>query len=217
MPISLKFYRDQLLSTGESSSPLPAAHRLIYIRYGSVIANGETLTQGQFAYHHDPLSLQGVAELSEIWRWELSAPNETPQLLSGTDTLSLPQLARVITTLEAEPGTNWLFRLDSVTSAAGRITPRHRHRGPGIRCLYQGIFNVQGESDSTGTLAPGDAWWESGQETVVAWHSKQMPAIFLRGLLLPTDIKGEMSNIWEGDVSSPKSNWRLFVDQEITI
>ena len=217
MPISLKFYRDQLLSTGESSSPLPAAHRLIYIRYGSVIANGETLTQGQFAYHHDPLSLQGVAELSEIWRWELSAPNETPQLLSGTDTLSLPKLARVITTLEAEPGTNWLFLLDSVTSAAGRITPRHRHRGPGIRCLYQGNFNVQGESDSTGTLAPGDAWWESGQETVVAWHSKQMPAIFLRGLLLPTDIKGEMSNIWEGDVSSPKSNWRLFVDQEITI
>ena len=45
MPISLKFYRDQLLSTGESSSPLPAAHRLIYIRYGSVIANGATLTQ----------------------------------------------------------------------------------------------------------------------------------------------------------------------------
>ena len=217
MPISLKFYRDQLLSTGESSSPLPAAHRLIYIRYGSVIANGATLTQDQFAYYYDPLSLQGEAELSEIWRWELSAPNETPQLLSGTDTLSLPKLARVITTLEAEPRTNWLFRFDSVTSAAGRITPRHRHRGPGIRCLYQGTFNVQSDSDSTGTLAPGDAWWESGKETVVAWHSKQMPAIFLRGLLLPTDIKGEMSNIWEGDVSSPKSNWRLFVDQEITI
>ena len=47
MPISLKFYRDQLLSTGKSSSPLPAAHRLIYIRYGSVIANGATLTQDQ--------------------------------------------------------------------------------------------------------------------------------------------------------------------------
>ena len=66
MPISLKFYRDQLLSTGESSSPLPAAHRLIYIRYGSVIANGATLTQDQYAYHHDPLSLQGEAEL-EAW------------------------------------------------------------------------------------------------------------------------------------------------------
>ena len=86
--------------------------------------------------------------------------------------LSLPKLARVITTLEAEPGTNWLFRLVSVTSAAGRITPRHHHRGPGIRCLYQGIFNVQGESDSTGTLAPGGSWWKSGQETMVAWHSK---------------------------------------------
>ena len=134
-----------MLNTGESSSPLPAAHRLIYIRYGSVIANGATLTQDQFAYHDDPLSLQGEAEMSEIWRWELSAPNETPQLLSGTDTLSLPKLTHVITTLEAEPGTNWLFRLDSVTSAAGRITPRHRHRGPGIRCLYQGNFNVQSD------------------------------------------------------------------------
>ena len=106
MPISLKFYRDQLLSTGESSSPLPAAHRLIYLCYGSVIANGATLTQDQFAYYYDPLSLQGEAELSEIWRWELSAPNETPQLLSGTETLSLPKLTHVITTLEAEPGTN---------------------------------------------------------------------------------------------------------------
>ena len=105
MPIPLKFYRDQFVTTGESSSPLPAAHRLIYIRYGSVIANGATLTQDQFAYHHDPLSLQGEAELSEIWRWELSAPNETPHLLSGTDTLSLPKLAHVITSLEAEPGT----------------------------------------------------------------------------------------------------------------
>ena len=216
MPISLKFYRDQLLSTGESSSPLPAAHRLIYLRYGSVIANGEALTQDQFAYHHDPLSLQGEAELSEIWRWELSAPNETPQLLSGTDTLSLPKLARVITTLEAEPGTNWLFLLDSVTSAAGRITPRHRHRGPGIRCLYQGNFNVQGESDSTGTLAPGDAWWNPVRKP---WSRgiRADAGDLLRGLLLPTDIKGEMSNIWEGDVSSPKSNWRLFVDQETTI
>ena len=46
--------------------PLPAAHRLINIRYGSVIANGTTLTQDRFAYHYDPLSLQGEAELSEI-------------------------------------------------------------------------------------------------------------------------------------------------------
>ena len=54
------------MTTGESSSPLPAAHRLIYIRYGSVIANGATLTQDQFAYHDDPLSLQGEAEMSKI-------------------------------------------------------------------------------------------------------------------------------------------------------
>ena len=216
MPISLKFYRDQLLSTGESSSPLPAAHRLIYIRYGSVIANGATLTQDQFAYHYDPLSLQGEAELSEIWRWELSAPNETPQLLLGNR--------------HAEPAT--ARACDHRTRSRARnklaVPPRQRDQrrrthhaaaSSGTRhslSLSGGNFSVQGESGLTGTLAPGDAC-ESGQETVVAWHSEQMPAIFIRGLLLPTDIKGEMSNIWEGDVSSPKSNWRLFVDQEITI
>ena len=217
MPISLNFYQDQLLSSGTSALPLQEAHRIIYVRHGSIVANGTTLAQDQSAYHHNPLYLQGNATLSEIWRWELSAPNDTPHLISGTDTLSLLKIAHVITTLEAEPGTNWLFRLDSVKSAAGRITPRHRHRGPGIRCLYQGTFNVQSEAYPPENMAPGDAWWESGQETVVAWHSKQMPAIFIRGLLLPTDIKGDMSNIWETGVESPKSNWQLFIDQEITI
>ena len=217
MPVSLKFYQDQLLRSSTSALPLQKAHRIIYVRHGSIIANGETLARNQFAYHQNPLYLSGNAALSEIWRWELSAPNDTPHLILGSDTLSLLKIAHVITTLEVEPGTNWLFRLDSVTSAAGRITPRHRHKGPGIRCLYQGTFNVQGQAYPTENMAPGDAWWESGEETVVAWHSNQMPAIFIRGLLLPTDIKGYMSNIWETGVASPKSNWQLLIDQEVTI
>ena len=111
-----------------------------------LLANGEPLAQNRSAYYQNPLYLSGNAALSEIWRWELSAPNDTPHLKLGTDTLSLLKIAHAITTLEVEPGTKWLFRLDSVTSAAGRITPRHRHKGPGIRCLYQGTFNVHGQA-----------------------------------------------------------------------
>ena len=159
------------------------------------------------------LSAKTNAKLGELRLQAFGVTEPT----SGTDTLSLLKIAHVITTLEVEPGTNWLFRLDSVTSAAGRITPRHRHKGPGIRCLYQGTFNVQGQAYPTENMAPGDAWWESGEETIVAWHSNQMPAIFIRGLLLPPDTKGDMSNIWETKVESPQSNWRLLIDQEITI
>ena len=168
MPVSLKFYQDQLLRSGTSTTPLQEGHRIIYVRHGSIIANGTTLAKGQSAYQQKPLDLEGNAALSEIWRWELSAPNDTPNLILGPDTLSLLIIAHVITTLEAEPGTNWLFRLDSVTSASGRIIPRHRHRGPGIRCLFQGTFNVQSEAHPPTKVSPGEAWWESGEETVVA-------------------------------------------------
>ena len=76
---------------------------------------------------------------------------------------------------------------------------------------------MQSEAHPPTNVSPGEAWWESGEETVVAWHSKQMHAIFIRGLLLPPDTKGDMSNIWETKVESPQSNWRLLIDQEITI
>ena len=217
MPSSMKFYQDQLVDGGVTDPPLPAAHRLIFVRHGAVIANGRHLGAGDHAYFGEALTIGTDADWSEVWRWEIAPPNEAPTGMTGTGTLSVQKLARVITTLEADPGSTWLFRLDSITSAAGRITPRHRHHGPGIRCLYQGVFDVQDAAHAVGQQTPGDAWWESGVDTVVAWHSTQMPAIFIRGLILPVACKGEMSNIWMSDGPAPKANWRLFLDQEITI
>lgn len=217
MPISMKFYQDQLVESGATDTPLPAAHRLIYVRHGAVTANGEILAKDGFGYFAEPLTLSGDADWSEVWRWELAPPNIGPAVLTGSNVLTLSKLARVITTLALEPDSNWLFRLDSVTSVAGRITPRHQHHGPGIRCLYQGTFNVQDASHVTADQGPGDAWWESGTDTVVAWHSTQMTAIFIRALVLPTDNKGEMSNIWLAESPASQSNWRLFIDQEITL
>ena len=37
------------------------------------------------------------------------------------------------------------------------------------------------------------------------------------GFVLPIDLKDEMSNIWLADSPSSQSNWRLFIDQQITI
>ena len=94
-------------------------------------------------------------------------------------------------------GSRWLFRLDQITSAAGRIADRHQHPGPGIRCLLEGTFNVEQARTSRRAIStPGDAWWETGPDTVVAWGSPQMPAKFLRGMVLPVEWEGKVTGTW---------------------
>lgn len=217
MPVSFHFYQDQIVRDATAAAPLEPAHRLLFLRHGAASVNGQALAAGQFTYCGDEISLTGDADWSEIWRWEISRPNLPPTLLEGEGLLSRPRLAQVITTLAAEPDTEWLFRLDRITSAPGRVTPRHQHHGPGIRCLYQGSFNVEDQGHRVTDIGPGDAWWESGAETVVAWHSLQFPAIFVRGLVLPIELEGTISNIWLTDVTPPQSNWDLLMERKVTL
>src|SRR5262245_35246121 len=43
MPFALNFFHDQIVAGGSSAPALPAAHRLLYVRYGRVGINGQTL------------------------------------------------------------------------------------------------------------------------------------------------------------------------------
>ena len=168
MSVSMCFYQDQTIKYGRTTEPLEASHRLLFIRHGAATVNGQTLATGEFAYSSEAISLQAAADWSEIWRWEISKPHVPFNLLKGDGILSRPKLSRVITTVPVEPGTDWLFRLDQITSAPGRVTPRHQHLGPGIRCLYQGTFNVEDQNHTIADIGPSDSWWKSGVETVVA-------------------------------------------------
>jgi hypothetical protein len=114
-------------------------------------------------------------------------------------------------------GTRWLFRLDQITSAAGRIADRHQHPGPGIRCLLEGAFNVQQAAESARDLGPGDAWWETGTDTVVAWGSRQMAAKFLRGMVLPVEWEGKVTGSWLSGHLPPPGNWKLHLDRVIAV
>ena len=122
MPLSMSFYQDQLIALGKTSAALPDAQRLIYVRHGSVTANSAELKKDEYAYISGVLDLEGIGDWSEVWRWELATPNAAPTLLCGTGLHTIPKLSRAITTLAIEPGTEWRFRLDSVTSVAGRVT-----------------------------------------------------------------------------------------------
>ena len=216
MPFALNLFHDQVITGGATASPLPAAHRLIYVRHGRAVVNGQAMNADEAIYTDGPVTLQAAADWSQVWRWELALPNAAPALLEGTGVLSSLRTSHVITGLALVEGSRWLFRLDQITSAAGRIADRHQHPGPGIRCLLEGTFNAEQAGHSAREIYPGDAWWETGPDTVVAWGSQQMPAKFLRGMVLPVEWEGKVTGTWL-DSPGRRSNWRLLVDKIIAV
>jgi hypothetical protein len=127
------------------------------------------------------------------------------------------RMSRVINHMPLTDGSRWLFRLDQITSAAGRIADRHQHPGPVIRCLLEGTFNVQ-SVESGRDYMPGDAWYETGPDTVVAWGARTMPSRFLRGLILPVEWEGKVTGTWLAETARPRpGNWRLLVDKVIAV
>src|SRR5579862_1200615 len=127
MPFALNFYHDQVDASGASSAALPAAPRLLYVRHGSVILNDKTMSADEAIYCDRPVTLKSSGAWSQVWRWDLAPPNAAPLLHEGAGVLSSLRMARVISTLALLKGTRWLFRLDQITAAAGRIADRHQH------------------------------------------------------------------------------------------
>jgi hypothetical protein len=217
MPYALNFYHDQIGAGGSTASALAPAHRLLYVRHGRAVINGQAMSADEANYCDGPLALQSAGAWSQVWRWELAPPNAAPVLLEGDGVLSSLRMSRVITSLYMPESTRWLFRLDQIISGAGRIADRHQHPGPGIRCLLEGTFNVQQDAESARDLAPGEAWWETGSDTVIAWSSRQMAARFLRGMVLPVEWEGKVTGTWLSDHTPPRGNWKLYVDRVIAV
>jgi hypothetical protein len=218
MPWTLHLFHDQVGDGGASAEPLPPAHRLLYVRHGSAVINGATMQSNEAVYSDGRVTLAAASGWSQVWRWELALPNAAPALHGGSNILSLPRMSRVITHMPLTDGSRWLFRLDQISSAAGRIADRHQHPGPGIRCLLEGTFNVE-SVESHRDLAPGDPWYETGPDTVVAWGARTMAAKFLRGMVLPVEWEGKVTGTWlSGEAAKPRpGNWRLLVDKVITV
>ncbi len=217
MPLVLNLYHDQIAADGSGASPLAPAHRLLYVRHGRVSLNGRSMTADEAVYCEGPLEIKSTGAWSQVWRWELAPPNSAPLVLDGGNVLSSLRMSRVITSLYMPEGSRWLFRLDQIVGAAGHIADRHQHPGPGIRCLLEGTFNVQQDAESHRDLAPGDAWWETGADTVIAWGSPQMAARFLRGMVLPVEWQGKATGTWLSGITPARKNWKLYLDRVIVV
>ena len=217
MPFALNFYHDQIGANGSSAPALAPAPRLLYVRHGRLAINSQAMSADQAIYCDGPVALQSAGEWSQVWRWELGSPDAAPALHQGKAVLSSLRMSRVITSIGMAEGSRWIFRLDQITHGGEQVADRHQHPGPGIRCLIEGTFNVQQAAESARNLSPGDAWWETGSDTVVAWGSKQMPAKFLRGMVLPVEWEGKVTGTWLSGHRPPSGTWKLYLDRVITI
>jgi quercetin dioxygenase-like cupin family protein len=99
-----------------------------------------------------------------------------------------PDDALLAARVEVEDG--WLMRHDRVDFARGAVAYRHTHPGPGIRYLLYGSLRVE-TGGETHAYGPGEAWFESGPEPVLATASETEDTAFVRVLLLPPEWAGK--------------------------
>ncbi len=131
-----------------------------------------------------------VADAALVWRL---ADGDAPGALLSAE-------------VELDPGTLWLMRCDRVDFDPGGIAYRHTHPGPGIRCLLFGEITIETQGAER-TFGPGQPWFESGPEPVLATTSATEPSAFARVLLLPAQFAGQRTirYVDPADAERPKT------------
>jgi quercetin dioxygenase-like cupin family protein len=114
-----------------------------------------------------------------------------------------PADALLAAPVDVRPG--WLMRHDRVDFPPGGVAYRHTHPGPGIRYLLHGSIRIDSGGE-THDYWPGEAWFESGPEPVLATASATEDSAFVRVLLLPPGWAGKrtISYVDPADDERPK-------------
>lgn len=140
------------------------------------LADGE----GHFVQPGEDVTTNGC-----VWLFEFAPDSAAIRLEPGLS----PVLSRVV----AAPDENLMLRADRVESADGARTPAHRHRGPGIRRLLEGLL-LADVGDQLDRIEPGQAWFESGNEAVIGTNISGGTNAFVRVMLLPKALAGGQSS-----------------------
>lgn len=168
---------------GDAPLPLPPGPiRFVYVREGkAAVQDGAEpgaldADAGRFCRGPAHLSGKGVA-------WIFEAGPEGPFLDGPGVSLVLSRPVAI-----DMPGPR-LVRADRIESAAGSVTPRHGHRGPGIRrLLYGRILGEIGETIER--IDPGHAWFETGTDPVIGTNLHSGNSAFVRLMVLPPELQG---------------------------
>lgn len=213
MAPTLRLYEDVLANGGTLS--LPALPRMIFVTHGAVTVADRVLRDDEAWSGEGAVTLTAGAPGATVWRWEL-APAGAASGIAADAAASHQKLAASLATL---PQGALLLRGDSVAFPPGGCAYRHRHQGPGIRCVLAGGIRIDTHGRST-AYGPGGAWYETGPDPVFAQAAADRPTRFIRVMVLPLAYLGKSSLEYlnEEDKAKPKSQtYKMYADMPLTV
>ena len=208
MAHSLRLIEDRLVPGAAASAPRSGAPRVLYAVSGTLLGGEAT----------EPVPAVGPADLTacagpegaRLYRVELV--RQPPPAAGGRVLLEHP--------IDLADGAAWLMRCDRVDFEPGGIAPWHRHRGGGVRCLLRGRLEVTVAGGAPRTVHPGEAWFESGREPVLAVASPETETSFIRFSILPAEVRGQSSILYVEPADAGRGRPRrytVYVDEPITL
>jgi hypothetical protein len=214
MPAIMRLYEDVLPNDGGLRLTLPALPRMIFVVHGTATIADRVFADGEAWHGEDAVTLAPGSTGVTCWRFEL-APADAPD--GGLQGKVVVSRQKLIAAAETLPAGDLLLRGDSVAFPPGGCAFRHRHQGPGIRCLIEGGIRIDTHGAST-SYGPGGAWYESGPEPVFAQGAPDRATRFIRMMILPRALIGKSSIEYLNaeDKERPKSqSYKGFADAPI--
>jgi quercetin dioxygenase-like cupin family protein len=208
---TLRLVRDSLAP--HQSRAWPAANRVLYVDAGDVTVRHDGVASpvtADRAWHGaGACTVSTGATAAVVLRWEL-----------GTAASSDGGALVLEHALDLQAGAAWLMRCDRVDFDPGGVALPHRHRGGGIRCLVAGALEVTVGEAPPRLVRPGEAWFESGREPVVARASATEATSFIRVSILPAAIRGQSSIVYVDPADAARGRPRrytVWVDAPIAV
>jgi len=202
---------------------LPPAPRVLYARDGATrIETG--LASAATTHELKPgTAWHGVGSVvliadapAMVWRFDL-----TGAAMREADAGNRGESRRLLERpIDLDLAHAWLMRCDRVDFAAGGVALPHGHKGGGIRCLLDGTLEVTVGDRPARLMRPGDAWFESGREPVVAKASSDAATAFVRVSILPGEIRGQSSIVYVDPADAARGRPRqytVYVDAPISL
>ena len=214
MAHSLRLVEDLLAPGGAWPRELSAVNRILYVAAGEVtVASGADehhVAAGQAWRGAGAIAGRAGDDGAHVLRFELV--RQPPPAAHGRVVLEHP------IALAGSPA--WLLRCDRVDFEPGGVARPHRHRGGGIRRLLRGHLDVTVGEGTTRRVRPGEAWFESGREPVLAVASSETETSFLRVSVLPAEIRGQSSIVYVDPADAARSKPRtytVYIDEPIAL
>ena len=189
---------------GGGTLPLPGGIRVLFAAAGEATvttADGPRPLDAEHAWHGTQPCAVTTASRARLLRFEL-VRQPPPPIGHGRGLLEHP--------LALGGRDGWLIRCDRVDFAPGGVALPHRHRGGGIRRLLRGLLTVTVGDGPPRVMRPGDPWFESGREPVLAAAAPDVDTSFVRVSVLPAELQGRTSILYVDPADAARSRPRTY-------